>query len=60
MSFNFLFLPQKTHYLFLLPPASIRMLPYIPTYSQFTTLAFPYTGTSSLYRTKRISSLDDR
>jgi hypothetical protein len=36
------------------PPhlASMRVLPHLPTYSCLTTLAFPYTGTSSLHRTK--------
>ena len=31
-------------------PASMRVLPYPPTHSHFTALAFPYTGASSLHR----------
>ena len=37
-------------------PASMRVLLYPPTHSLFTTLAFLYTGVSSLYRTKGLSS----
>jgi hypothetical protein len=37
-------------------PASMRVLPYPPTHSHFTTLTFPYTGPSSLHRTKGLSS----
>jgi hypothetical protein len=38
------------------PPASMRVLPNPPTHSHFWALVFPYTGTSSLYRTKGLSS----
>ena len=37
-------------------PASSRVLPYPPTYSPLPALAFLYTGASSLYRTKGLSS----
>ena len=48
--------PLQTSYPILLPPISIRVLPLSPTLSHFTTLAFPYTGESSLHRTKGLSS----
>ena len=38
------------------PPNSRRMLPLPPTHSHLTTQAFPYTGESSLHRTKGFSS----
>ena len=38
------------------PPASMRVLPHPPTHSLLTDLAFPYTGASSLHRTKDLSS----
>jgi hypothetical protein len=41
------------------PPASVKVLPSIfllPTHSHLTALAFPYTGESSLHRTKALSS----
>ena len=34
------------------PPASMRVLPYPPIHSYLPVLAFPYTGASSLHRTK--------
>ena len=37
-------------------PASMRVLPHLPTHSHLTTLALPYTGVSSLHRTKGLSS----
>ena len=38
------------------PPASMRVLPLPPTYSHLIALTFPYTGASSLHRTKDLSS----
>ena len=35
--------PLQTPYP-ILPPASMRVLPYLFTYSQLSALAFPYTG----------------
>jgi len=32
------------------PPASMTMLPQVPTHSYLTTLAFPYSGSSSFHR----------
>jgi hypothetical protein len=40
----------------LLPPASMRVVPHLPTHSCLNTLAFPYTGASSLHRMKGLSS----
>ena len=37
------------------PPASMRLFLYLPTHSHFPILAFPYTGASSLHRTKGLS-----
>jgi hypothetical protein len=37
-------------------PASITVFPYPLTHSHLFTLAFPYTGASSLHRTKGLSS----
>lgn len=39
--------PSTTTYLFPLAHASMWVLPYPPTYSHLTTLAFPYNGTLS-------------
>ena len=36
--------------------ASMRLLTHLPTHSCLTTLAFPYTGASSLHRTKGFPS----
>lgn len=38
------------------PPASVRMLPLPLTHYHLNTLAFPYTGASSLHRTEGFSS----
>jgi len=38
------------------PPASVWVLPYTHTHSHFPTVAFPYTGTSTLFRNKSLSS----
>ena len=38
------------------PSASMRVLPHPPTHSCLPTLAFPYTGASSLHRTKDLPS----
>jgi hypothetical protein len=46
--------PLETPYT--IPPTSVRMLPLPPTHSQFRALAFPYTGTSRLHRTKGFSA----
>jgi hypothetical protein len=37
-------------------PASMRVLSHLPTHSCLRSLVFPYTGSSSLHRTKRIPS----
>jgi hypothetical protein len=39
-----------------LPPASMRLFPHPPTHSHLSTLASPYTGASSLHRTKDLPS----
>jgi hypothetical protein len=39
-----------------LPPASMRVFPHMPTHSCLSNLASPYPGSSSLYRTKGLSS----
>ena len=38
------------------PFTSKRVLPHAPTYSYLTSLAFPFSGPSSLHRTKHILS----
>ena len=49
--------PTKTPYLILPTPSTyIRVFYHPPTNSHFPSLAFPYTGESSLYRTKGLSS----
>jgi hypothetical protein len=48
--------PLENPYPFLPPPASLRVLTHPPTHSHLTALAFPYTGESSLHRTKGFSS----
>jgi hypothetical protein len=41
----------------LLPsPASMRVLPHLPTHSWLSNLVFPYPGSSSLHRTKGLPS----
>jgi hypothetical protein len=37
-------------------PTSMRVLPYLPIHSCLSSLVFPYTGSSSLHRTKRLPS----
>jgi hypothetical protein len=37
-------------------PASMRVLPLLPTHSHLPDLAFPYTGASSLHRTNNLPS----
>ena len=37
-------------------PVSMRVLPHLPTHSHLTTLAFLYTGASSLHQTKGLTS----
>ena len=37
-------------------PASMRVLPHLPSHSCLTTPAFLYTGASSLHRTKGLLS----
>ena len=39
-----------------LPPASMRVFLHPPTYTCLPTLALPYTGASSLHRTKGLFS----
>jgi hypothetical protein len=58
MLFPFLVYPQEAPYPILPPPASMRMLPHPGIYSCPTGLTFPYTGVSSLHRTK-VSPLID-
>lgn len=48
--------PPQISYSIPTPPASIRVLPYPLTHCSLTTLAFPYTGASSLQRTKSLPS----
>jgi hypothetical protein len=48
--------PLENSYPILPPPASMRVFPHPPTYSLLPTLAFLYTGASSLHRTKSLSS----
>ena len=38
------------------PSASMKVLPPSPNHSNLPSLAFPYTGASSLHRTKGLSS----
>ena len=47
----FLVSPPQAPYPFLLPPASIRVLLYLPTNFCLSSLAFPYPGSSNLHRT---------
>ena len=37
-------------------PASVRVFPHLPTHSCLPAIAFPYTGTSNLLRTKGLFS----
>jgi hypothetical protein len=48
--------PSETPYAMLPLPASMRVLLHLPTQSCLSALAFPYTGVSSLRRTKGVSS----
>jgi hypothetical protein len=48
--------PPGNPYPILPPPASMRMFPYPYTHSCLPTLTFPYTGASSIHRTKGLSS----
>ena len=52
----FLVPPPETPYPVPSPPASMRVFPHPPTHSHLPALAFPYTGTLSLHRTKGLSS----
>ena len=47
--------PQAPHSL-LPSPASMRVLPHVPTHSCLSGLVFPYPGSSSLHRTKGLPS----
>jgi hypothetical protein len=49
-------LPTESLYPLCPSPASMRVLPQAHTHSHLTTLAFPYTGATSLHRTKGLSS----
>jgi hypothetical protein len=42
------------------PPSSVRVFPHLSTYSYLPTLAFPYTGASSLHRTKGLGEVLDK
>jgi hypothetical protein len=44
--------PSVNLLLYLLPPASMRMLSHPPTHSCPTDLSSPYSGTSSIHRTQ--------
>ena len=44
--------PLQDPYPFLLPPASMRVPPHLPTHSCLCTLAFHYPGSSSFHRIK--------
>ena len=48
--------PSTSPHPLLSPPASMRMLPHLPTHSCLNGLAFPYPGSSSLHRTKGLPS----
>jgi hypothetical protein len=48
--------PRKKPYLIPPPPASLRMLPHLPTHFHFTALTFPYTRASIPHRTKDLFS----
>ena len=48
--------PPKPPSLILPPPASMRVLPHPPTHSWLTSIAFLYTGATSLHRTKDLPS----
>ena len=56
MLFSFLVSSLGATYLILPPPVSISMLSYPSTHSCLPVFLFPYTGTSSLHRTKGFSS----
>ena len=56
MLFPFPVSPLQVPYLMLPPPASMRVLPYQPTHSCLSSLAFPYPLSSSLHSTKGLSS----
>ena len=49
-------LPLETPYPISPPPASMRVLPHLPTHSCLPALALPYTGALSVHRTKGPSS----
>ena len=53
----FLISPQKPHPYSITPlPASMRVYPQPDTHSCLPVLKFPYTGASSLHRTKSLFS----
>ena len=52
----FLFLHKLDTHLFPTAPASMRVLPCLPTHSRLTALASPYSRVSSLHRTKGLHS----
>ena len=54
MLFPFSISPPQPPYV--ISPVSMRMLAHPPTKSHLTVLAFPFTGTSSLHKTKGLSS----
>ena len=56
MSIPFPVSPPQDSYPLLPPTASIRVLPYPPTHSCLSSLAFPYPGSSSLHWTKGLPS----
>ena len=52
----FLVCSLQTPYPVPFSPASMTVFPHPPSHSYFTTLAFPYTGASSIHRTKGLPS----
>ena len=52
----FLVSPQETPYPILPPPTSMRVFAYPPTQACLSTLAFSYTGASSLHSRKGLSN----
>jgi hypothetical protein len=51
-----LFAPWEAPYPIPSPPASMRVVPNPPTHFLLPILEFPYTGVTSLHRTKGLSS----
>ena len=56
MLYHFPVSPPETPYTIHPPPTSMRLLPHPPTHTCLPALTFLYTGTSSLHKTKGLSS----